>query len=506
MSAVTRRVAVAAPSPASADAALRAAAAGGGAVDAATAAMLVALVTEPGIVSLAGGAFVAVWPTGAPDALVVDGYVAMPGLGRAPATAPALRTVRTDYGGGVTMAAGLASVAVPGALAALDLAVERWGRLPWPEVIAPAHEAARDGFPLGSAAGYYLPYVRDSLFSWDRETAAALRGPGGSWVETGQRMVVPGLADTVALIAEEGARTAYAGALAEAILADMAARGGLVTRRDLAEYRPLVRPALGATAGAWSLRTNPPPAIGGAVLVAMLTLLGVHPTGPWTTDDVAHLVAVQRRVLDSRRDSLDVAADRDAAAAALLRDVGWSPPGPASTVHVSVVDDAGEACAITASAGYGSGATVPGTGLWLNNCLGELELNRGDPLPPGARLRSNMAPTVGRAGDGSVLAIGSPGADRITTALLQVLAPVAHAGAALQEAVDRARLHVHHVDDGTVRVEAEEDLPLPALDLPVRRHHPHSMYFGGVAAALRGGDGSLDAAADPRRAGVATVS
>jgi gamma-glutamyltranspeptidase/glutathione hydrolase len=150
--------------------------------------------------------------------------------------------------------------------------------------------------------------------------------------------------------------------------------------------------------------------------------------------------------------------------------------------------------------------TVPGTGLRLNNCLGEHELNRGAPPPPGARLASNMAPTVGRAPDGAALAIGSPGADRITTALAQVLAAFTTGGADLQDAIDRPRLHVHHLDDGTVQVEAEEDMPLPALDLPVRRHHPRSMYFGGVSAALRRPDGTVTAAGDPRRSGAVSVS
>jgi len=180
-----------------------------------------------------------------------------------------------------------------------------------------------------------------------------------------------------------------------------------------------------------------------------------------------------------------------------------------------VVDAGGTACAITSSYGYGSGATVPGTGLWLNNCLGERELNRAAPAAPGTRLASNMAPTVGRRDDGAVLAVGSPGADRITTALLQVLASVAHGATSLQAAVDQPRLHVHHLEDDEgpqdrdgprVQVEAEEDLPLPDLDLPVRRHHPLSMYFGGVGAALRLPSGRLEAAADPRRAGAALVS
>ncbi|MGZ4631557.1 MAG: gamma-glutamyltransferase, partial [Actinomycetes bacterium] len=207
-------------------------------------------------------------------------------------------------------------------------------------------------------------------------------------------------------------------------------------------------------------------------------------------------------------------SDREAAALALLAELVPGHGSP-STVQVSVVDSAGAACAITASSGYGSGATVPGTGLWLNNCLGEHELNRGDLLEPGDRLASNMAPTVGRAADGrdgSVLAIGSPGADRITTALTQVLAAFTTGASPLQEAIDRPRVHVHHLDDAAagadlaVRVEAEEDMPLPDLDLPVRRHHPHAMYFGGVAAAHLDGSGRITAAGDPRRAGAVAVS
>ncbi len=132
-------------------------------------------------------------------------------------------------------------------------------------------------------------------------------------------------------------------------------------------------------------------------------------------------------------------------------DRGWDPVAHASgsTVHVSVVDDNGMACATTASAGYGSGATIPGTGILMNNCLGEPELNRRGvhALRPGTRLGSNMAPSVGRHADGSVLAIGSPGADRITTALLQVLGGHALGGLDLQAAVDAPRLHVRHLDD-----------------------------------------------------------
>jgi gamma-glutamyltranspeptidase/glutathione hydrolase len=171
-----------------------------------------------------------------------------------------------------------------------------------------------------------------------------------------------------------------------------------------------------------------------------------------------------------------------------------------------VVDSTGSACAITASSGYGSGASVPGAGIWLNNCLGEHELNRGQPPRPGERLASNMAPTVGRSDGGGVLAIGSPGADRITTALAQVLAAFANGGVTLEEAISQPRLHVNHLDgDVPVRIEAEDDMPLPDLSLPVRRHHRHSMFFGGVSATYLDPSGQLGAAGDPRRSGATAV-
>jgi gamma-glutamyltranspeptidase/glutathione hydrolase len=242
----------------------------------------------------------------------------------------------------------------------------------------------------------------------------------------------------------------------------------------------------------------------------MLRLMDGRPRGPWTSADLAHLVVVQDAVLRHRLDHIDVAEDRTAAVQDLLdridaEDFAAVHTAP-STVHVSVVDTDGTACAVTASAGYGSGVMTPGTGLWLNNCLGEPELNRGGlhALPPGQRLPSNMAPTVGRRADGAVLAVGSPGADRITTALLQVLASLTTGGLSLQEAIDGARLHVRHVGDRAV-VEYEEDLELPALDLPTQAHARHAMYFGGVGAALRETDGRLHAAADPRRAAVVAV-
>ena len=173
-----------------------------------------------------------------------------------------------------------------------------------------------------------------------------------------------------------------------------------------------------------------------------------------------------------------------------------------------MVDDEGDACAITVSSGYGSGVLTPGTGIWLNNALGEQELLHGGPhsLAPGTRLTSNMAPSVARReSDGAVLAISSPGSDRIPTALAQVYALYTHGGLPLAEAVEHPRLHVRVRED--VVVDYEDELAVSgSTALPTRPMPPHSMYFGGVAAAFWDPADGLVAVGDPRRTGAVAIS
>jgi gamma-glutamyltranspeptidase/glutathione hydrolase len=177
-----------------------------------------------------------------------------------------------------------------------------------------------------------------------------------------------------------------------------------------------------------------------------------------------------------------------------------------------VVDGEGTACAVTMSSGYGAGITVPGTGMLLNNALGEPELNRLGlhRLAPGIRLASNMAPTTGRTDDGRVLAIGSPGADRITTALMLVLGQGCLHGKDLRHAIEAPRMHVRFEDDGTEVVEHETDAAIAQAvreaGLRGNDQGVRQMFFGGVGAAYRRDDGVLEAAGDPRReAAVAVV-
>jgi gamma-glutamyltranspeptidase / glutathione hydrolase len=537
--------AVAAPNSLAVQAALDLVDEGGTAVDGAVAAIVVAMCTEPGVVSPLGGAFVAVWPADG-EAEIVDANVEMPGRGLPPERfGQGLREITTTYGGGLTLYAGPGSAATPGGLAGLALAHERHGRAPWARVIAPAVAAARDGFPLGTAAASYLAITGDTLFAWDPETAALLLHPDGAPRLAGERIVDPHLAGALSRIGEVGAHDLYDGELAATLADDQQSRGGLITRADLAAYQPVVRPALRLRAGDWDLATNAPPSIGGPVLAVMLGELARR--GDWT---LADLIDVQRQVLGHRLREYDFSRDLEGDGYDLLERVERHGlvglPTSGSTAHVSVVDAQGTACAITASAGYSSGATVPGTGLMLNNCLGEPELNRLGlhALAPGTRLASNMAPTVGRAanpptGTGTaaqerVLAVGSPGADRITTALMQVLGRYALQGLDLAEAIDRPRLHVtfrgEFADPGAgaagradlgdetvlpveepvpvVQVEDDDVLvaAVEASGLEAVVHPRRSMFFGGVGAAFRREDGSLGAAADARRESATGVS
>jgi gamma-glutamyltranspeptidase / glutathione hydrolase len=510
------RVAVAASNSIATDAGLRLAELGGNAVDAALAAVLVSMVCEPGVASLGGGAFVTLAPSDGSATVTVDGNVEMPGRGLDTGRfGKGVRDIVTEYAGGTSMGVGHGSVATPGALAAYGLAHAKYGRAPWREVVAPVAEAAKKGFPLGRISAEYLGYVHESVYGWQEDSYAALHDSNGKLLGAGDIVHIPHLAETLELIATEGPDSFYRGTIAELIASDMAEHEGLVTAMDLAEYTAHEQQTLNTTlhsaSGEWQLATNPPPAIGGVVLAAML-----HLADKYAADDIPHLIAVQDAVLRFRTDVIDVAPDRAAAAATLLDMVRSGRisanrlPSSGSTVHVSTVDAEGAACSITSSAGYGSGVMTPGTGIWMNNCLGEQELNRRGlhALPPGERLASNMAPSVGRGPNGEVLAIGSPGANRITTALQQVIIAFVDGGMPLTAAIAKPRLHVRHPigRHGAPVVEYERDLPLPELLWRTHEHKVHSMYFGGVAAALRTADGELEAAADPRRSAVVAVS
>lgn len=499
-----RRVTISASSPLSARAAAAVADAGGNAVDAAIAATIVAVCTEPGIVAPGAGGFFTIWPPDG-DPLVIDGYLAMPGRSGAAASGFGDR-VFMEYGGGMETLVGPASVAVPGLWAALGEASERFGEAEWAALVAPAIAIVADGFPLPGVSEAYLAYSHEPIFDHDPESFDALHHPDGRRLADGDIVRIAGLADSLRLVAAEGPESFYTGTIAERLTGLMADAGGHVAAEDLTAYQALDRTPITVDLGGWTVATNPGPAIGGAVTAALLMLMDATGLDATTAEGGRRLAEVQRAVLRHRAAHLDIATDRIPAVERLLSEAGdylrflESP----STVNVSAVDNAGLACAITTSAGYGSGVMIPGTGLWLNNSLGEVELHPEEgleALPAGARLPSNMAPTVARRPDGAVLAVGTPGASRITTALSQVLFNFVSLGMSVSDAVAHPRLHVE-VFEGRPTIACEPGVPIAAFDdLALRRFPDLSMYFGGVGLALWDPGAGLFGAADPRRSG-----
>lgn len=465
---VVPRIAVAGPSSVVTDAAVAVADEGGSVVDVAIVAALTAMCTEPGVCGPGGGGFLAIDIRGE-DPVVIDGYMSHPGRGfRGEAF---VREVSMSYGGGVTTLVDAGSIAVPGVFAGLELAWRMFGRVPWQVLMGTVAAAVENGFPLSAPCYLYLndgaapiytsdPVARDALFV------------GGRSHRQGDTILFPGLAETLRLIGAEGAQVLYRGDLGRAIVEDLTQRGGRLTMSDFEAYEAVAREPLAGRAGDWSLTHNPPPAIGGVTVARVLALT----EGPEAADRARALV----KAFEERRSA------------------GLRSP---STISVAAADEDGGVVAGSFSAGYGSGVIPKGTGMLMNNALGELELVDG-PGEPGARLPSNMAPTVARTADEAV-ALGSPGADRITTAVATSLLMLAQ-GDSLQQAIDHPRLHPEFGPFG-VRLAAEPGQDLDGVDYEIREFAAPHMYFGGVnAAGLL--DGHLQAHADGRRTGSVAIT
>lgn len=499
------QVAVATTSQLAAEAARELAAKGGNAVDCALAAALLTMNAEPGVCALAGGAFVTIWNPDS-DPVTIDGNVAVPGMGlAADERGGGTAGVTLDYGGGITTLAGPGSVAVPGSLAAVERAWQHFGDSRWEDLLAPSIAAARDGFPFSTACHYYLGFSGETIFGRSDDGFFAVHDDDRTLKDPGSPIVVPHLADSLEAIAREGARVFYEGEIARAIVQHVREGGGAMTLEDLQRYEALERPSLTVPIDEWTIASTPPPAVGGSMLAAMLLACADLPHTSWTTESLARLIDVQRAALDYRKLRLDLADDVGAEASRLLQQAANSQLlsrwASASTVHTSAVDGNGIACAVTASSGYGSGEMPAGTGLWLNNCLGELELNRRglDAGPPGVRLPSNMAPSVARR-KGTVIAAGSPGADRITTALHQFFVNVLQFDMSVEDAIMHPRLHVDTSGEAE-RLMAEPGLDLPEVDIPVTVSPDLNMYFGGVGATRVDRERGFQVASDPRREG-----
>lgn len=515
--------AVAAGHPLTARAGARILEEGGNAVDACIAAAFVSWVAESPLTGPGAGGFMLVHRARDRSDRLLDFFVAIPGRGLEAGEGGEMLAVGVPFDERTTQVfhIGAPACAVPGSVAGLAEAHRRYARLPWAELIVPAVEAAHGGVEL-NAAQAFLHRILDPALRLEEEGRRIYGGERP--LRQGERIVMDDLAGTLERLAAEGADAFYRGELARWISAAVRERGGRITEDDLGAYRVVQRRPVRARYHADEFVSNPPPSSGGLLIAFALRVL--EQLGPLPRDEsgrLAMLAEVMREATRARGGGFVadlfrggagrrlLSDERVAAAAtvvrASLRVTVRESAGVPSTTHISAVDQAGNAASLSASTGCGSGVVVPGTGVQLNNMLGEEDLNpSGRAARAGGRLTSMMAPSLVLAANRPRLVVGSAGSVRLRAAILQIVVNVVDRGMGVREAIDAPRAHL---DDGVVQLEGGIDPAvaneLEAAGYEVGRWEERNLYFGGAAAVAFREDGSLEAAGDPRRGGAGVV-
>ncbi len=479
---------------------------GGNAVDAAVCAVLASFAAESPLTGFGAGGFMMVHR--GEETVLLDFFVAAPGtdgVERGAELVPVpvhfdAETVQTFY-------VGPASCGVPGTAAGLEQALARFGTVPLAELVKPAVRLAREGAPVNAEQAYILDILEP--IHARLEGTRELYAPAGRTLREGDLFRFGELAEALERFATEGSETFYRGEVAAALSDFVVQHGGTLGPGDLAGYEAISRQPIRAAFRGTEVLTNPPPSSGGILIaycLGLLERLGEH-SGP------EQLVAAMGAANDARGEAFSEALYGEGLEASLLEPGGLDLAAGdllGSTTHISVLDGDGMCASVTCSNGSGSGVLVPGTGVILNNMLGEEDLN---PLgfhaiAPGRRVPSMMAPTVVLRDGEIALGLGSAGSNRIRSAILQTIVRAVEQGMAAEQAVRAPRLHY---EAGVVQAEPgieEESLArIEARGVPVLHRPAINLFFGGVQAVARDpSTGALGGGGDPRRGGaVATV-
>ncbi len=508
--------------------------AGGNAVDAAVAAAFVSFMAEAGVVHLGGSGIAQLYDARSGLSRVYDFFSVVPGLGGSPPDRLDFEEVTIDFGAATQrFYLGRGAVAVPGNIAGLCRLAADYGRLPLGVLLEPALRLARDGVPLVAFQTDTCRLLAPLYTHTD--SIRQVFAPTGRLIQPDETLFIPALAGTLAALAREGEAYARSGPLAQALLADQTARGGLLTAADLEQYEVL-RPAPIRVAYRGYEVLLPPLCSAGGVLTAFtLKLLADFDVTARPHGSAAHLQLLAEAMSATTRartawDELLDALPGDEATARFLDDAFIAPyreemraaladrqpsasvaepPGPANTSHLSVMDGDGLCVGLTTTAGESAGYVVPGTGYIPNNMLGEEDLHpKGfHSRPAGQRIPTMMAPVVVLDRDRPRLVVGSGGSIRIRSAILQTLSNLLDYRLPLAEAVNLARVHL---DGDVVQCEAGYDAravdELENLGYRVNRWPSRSIYFGGAHSVARDETGQLFAAGDNRRGGATAAA
>lgn len=500
---------------------------GGNAIDAAVAAAYVLAVTHPSAGNLGGGGFMIVH--------LANGEThAIDFRETAPAAVTTAKVVAEVEAG----AFGYASVAVPGTVAGLDLAREKFGTRPLAELLAPAIALAKKGHALSPRAAMSLDAQWKHL---KKDPAArAIFGAGNDPLKAGDRIVQRDLAKTLEAIAQHGDAGFYAGPVADAIETAMNKHRGDITKADLASYRARIRAPLTFAYRGFVVETMPPPSMGGvAVAQTMLELerQGAH-QAPLEAGLHLYIEASKRAYADRRSVGADPDFYGDAVPAGALAkllsqgylaartpamDLAHATPASAispdaagawvkkespETTHLSVVDSQGNAvsCTVTLSASFGAKIVVPGTGVLFSNALGAFSPAGPNVAAPGKRMASSMTPTIVSRGKRALLVVGSPGGDTIPSTVSLLLMSLIDQRMTVDQAGLRGRLYAQLSPD-EIRLEAGREPPVAtrrALEALGHKLAPSPIPIGDAKLILiEESTGVAWGFADPREGGLA---
>lgn len=512
---------------------------GGNAVDAAVATAFALAVTVPRAGNIGGGGFMLVYDADSQTTTAID-Y-------REKAPFDATRDMFLDAAGEADPQLSRyshRSSGVPGTVAGLYLAHQKFGSLSWESVVRPAEELARNGIEVSRDLSERLKQYQGRLCRFAAACGYFYK-PGGVPYETGELLVQSDLAETFHRIAEDGPDAFYRGPIAELIVEEMDRGHGLIDMASLAAYRPMQREALRGNYRGYEIVTMPPPSSGGVHLLQMLNILEHFPLsemGAGSADEVHVLAEVMRLAYADRSQHLgdpdfypvpvdwltgkeyaaELADTVDMEHARPSADVapGVAPPYESpETTHFSVMDGEGNVVSntYTLNLSFGSGIAVAGAGFLLNDEMDDFVSKPGVPnafgllgdeanaVEAGKRPLSSMTPTIVFDHGKPWLATGSPGGPRIISTVLQMIVDVIDHGMNIADAVDQPRMHHQWYPDLLV---VERGYGPDTIRLLRERGHDvrvvESINTTLQAVAVR--DGLFRGASDPRRPGAASVA
>ncbi len=504
---------------------------GGNAVDAAVAVGFALAVVLPRAGNLGGGGFLLFHHAADNETFAVDYREMAPAAADRDMFLTADGGVHPERSSFTHQASG-----VPGTVAGLTYALERWGTLSLADVLAPSIRLAEEGFVVTQDLAANLE-VKRPLFSRFPSTMAIFFKADGSPYRVGERLVQKDLAWSLRQLAEHGADAFYRGAIAQRLVDDMARHDGLITMQDLASYEVKLRNPVRGSYRGYKVVSMPPPSSGGVHLIQMLNILEGFPLDVWghnSADTMHHMAETMKMAYADRSQHLGDAdfwpvpvggLTSKAYAAQQRRQIDPFRSRPSSslsagqpapfesseTTHFSVIDGSGNAVSntYTLNLSYGSRIVAAGTGILLNNEMDDFSSKPGVPnayglvggeanaISAGKRPLSSMTPTIVLRGGEVFLVTGSPGGSRIITTVLQILLNVIDHEMNIASATHAPRMHHQWLPD---ELRVEQGMSPDSLRLLAAKGHRVVIRsaMGGTQSILRR-DGVLFAATDPRR-------